>query len=62
MKKIYIVKGYDSWKYQTRIKLFDNYSEADSFYSGLTDPSMELFNYKDQEDLLNLINNLLEKL
>ena len=57
MKKIYISKGYNSWTNQELMRAFTTEKEADSFTIGLTEPHIQVINYKNTADL---VNHLLE--
>ena len=53
MKKIYVTKGYNSWTNKELIKAFNNEQEANSFIEGLTEPHIQVINYKNTADLVN---------
>jgi len=53
MKKIYVTKGYNSWTNQELVRAFTTEKEADSFINGLTEPHIQVINYKNTADLVN---------
>jgi hypothetical protein len=53
MKKIYVTKGYNSWTNQELVRAFTTKKEADSFIEGLTEPHIQVINYKNTADLVN---------
>lgn len=55
MKKIYIVKGYNSWTNNQLIRAFSSESEADKFLEGLTDPHIQVLGYKSTAQLVNTL-------
>ena len=55
MKKIYIVKGYNSWTNNQLIRAFSSESEADKFIEGLTDPHIQVVGYKSTAQLVNAL-------
>ena len=58
MKKIYIAKGYNSWRNKNMIRAFSNENDADEFMEGLTDPNLQVIAYKSTTQLVNaLLNN-----
>ena len=57
MKKIFIATGYNSYTNKTVIKAFSTELEADKFLEGLTDPRINVINYK---STIQLVNHLLK--
>ena len=53
MKKIYIVKGYNSWTNNQLIRAFSSESEAAKFSDGLTEPHIQVLGYKSTAQLVN---------
>lgn len=57
MKKVYLANGYNSWRNKNMIRAFSNENDADEFMEGLTDPHIQVIQYKSSAELANLLLN-----